>query len=243
MVVSNDFYGTLSIFYNRFLELFFALSRDTDILWIVAPLLIATVIMFIYFQKHREEQFVWGSAVSNSLVSLFVSVSLLRYIYFLGGSGNILNLSENLSRTIFSLVLFFMAFLLLIFNFGHILPKRVAYHLSSPLTINLVSYLAIIFVYSTMPFDIITFLVLLVFFVLMRLILYIFQFPLVKFFKYLTKIKDMEEIEDVKKEKKKIKEEKRKIKKKEVKLKKTRLKNVKNKGRKVKRLRKAISKR
>ena len=73
---------------------FLALGLKTEVLWIIFPLAIATVVMLIYFGKYREEKPGWNSYVSNSLVLLFVSVILLRQIYNVDGSGfvNFINL-------------------------------------------------------------------------------------------------------------------------------------------------------
>lgn len=226
----------------RFLELLNAPFRNSDILWTVVPLVIATLIMFIYFQRYKEEELGWNSAVANSLISLFVSISLLRHLYFISGDGNIINLTGNLSRTVISLLLLFWGLLLLIINFKHSLPKKVAYFLSSPLTINLISYVAIVFVYSSMPFDFLTFLVIVIFFSTVRIILYLVGFPLSNLFKYMKKLKDKEVIEDIHKEKKKITKEKRELKKQEKKIKIARVKQVKETKKQLTKIGKALKK-
>jgi hypothetical protein len=227
---------------SRFYELLVIPSKDTTILWTVTPLLIATVIMFVYFQRYKDEELGWNSAVANSLVSLFVSISLLKYIYFITTPGSVVNFTQHLSRTVFALLLFFTTFILLVINFGHILPKKIAYHVSSPLTINLISYIAIIFVYSTMPFGWITFIDLVIIFVLLRTALYFIQFPLVWWFKLLHRLKDQEKIKDVQKEQKKIKKEKVEIKKKEKKLKETKLKEINQEKKQLQKIKNVVTK-
>jgi len=227
---------------SRFYELLVVPAKDSDILWTVTPLLIATIIMFVYFLRYKDEELGWNSAVANSLVSLFVSISLLRYIYFINGVGTTLNFTQYLSRTVFSLLLFFTTFILLIINFKHGLSKKIAYYVSSPLTINLISYIAVIFVYSTMPFDWITFIILIIFFMLLRLLLHFTQFPLVKLFKYLKRLKEQEEIKDVEKGQKEIKEAKREIKKKEKKVKETKIKELDQQKKQIQKIEKVITK-
>jgi hypothetical protein len=229
-------------FVSRFYELLVIPAKDSDILWTVTPLLIATVIMFVYFQRYKDEELGWNSAVGNSLVSLFISMSLLRYVYNITTPGSVLNFSQHISRTIFALLLFFVTFILLIVNFGHVLPKKIAYYVSSPLTINLISYLAVIYVYSKMPFDGITLIVLLLFFVILRVLLYFVQFPLVRWFKYLKRLKEEEKIKDVVKEQTKIKKVKKDIKKKEKKIKETKLKEIKHEKKQLQKIKTAITK-
>lgn len=238
MIIQNIFINAGS----RFYELLTIPARNPDVLWTIVPLLIATVIMFVYFQKYKEEELGWNSAVANSLVAVFVSVSLLRHVYFITSPGSILNFTQYLSKTIFSLLLFFTAFILLVVNFSHVLPKKVAYYASSPLTINLISYVVIIFVYSNIPFDLVTFFILLIVFAVFRMLLYLVQFPLVKLFKHLKRLKEQEEIKDVQKEQKKIEGEKKEIKKKEKKIKKTKIKELEHKEKQIQRVKKVIAK-
>lgn len=191
---------------NRLMELITVIAKDSDILWVVAPLLIATIIMFIYFQKYKYEELGWNSAVANSLVTLFISIALLRYIYFMTSPASVLNFTIYFARTCMVLILFFITFIVLIVNFEHLLPKKLAYHISSPLTMNLISYVIISFVYSSLKFDWLTFVILLFMFIMFRAILYIIQYPLDELFDYLEATKRKEAIieEKVQKTKKKL---------------------------------------
>ncbi len=235
-------YETLEVFHSRFLELLTVHVRESDIMWIIAPLLIATVLMYIYFQKYKDEELGWNSAVANSLVSLFVSITLLRHIYFISPPGSTLNFIDNMSKTVFALLLLFSAFVLLIINFEHMLPKKIAYHISSPLTTNLISYIVILFVYSNMIFDSITFITLLIFFLLLRIILYIIQSPIDRFFNYMRHLKEQERIKDLEKARKKIREEKKVLEKKEKKIKQTAIKQLEKEKKEIKRVKKALKK-
>jgi hypothetical protein len=217
---------------DTFRELIRLPVRDSDILWMIIPLLLATIIMFLYFQKYKEEELGWNGAVANSLVSIFVSIALLRYIYFLTPLG-ILNLTDNLSRTIFSVVLLILGFVLLIVNFEHFLPKKTSYYISSPLTINLIAYIVIVFVYSNLDFNFTTLLVLVLLFAILRILLYLIQRPIQKLFSHIQYLKDQEKVEDVKKEQRVIKKEKREIKKKETKVKKAKIKELNKEKKKI----------
>ena len=50
---------------------FLNLTLNEDVLWMVFPLLIATVVMLFYFEKYKDERPGWNTYVANSLVLLF----------------------------------------------------------------------------------------------------------------------------------------------------------------------------
>ena len=68
------------ILYLRFRELFLAPVHHPSMIWIVVPLLMALLLMTIYFAKYRDEELGWNTALGNSLVLIFVSVALLLSI-------------------------------------------------------------------------------------------------------------------------------------------------------------------
>ena len=227
---------------NYYLESLIELIKvpflNQEALWIITPLIIATTIMFLYFLVHYEEELGWNSAVANSLVYLFVSLNLLKYIFEIPPV-DVSNLTIYISKTVLSLVLFFLGIIFLLLNFEHVLPKKVSYYLSSPLTINLFAYIVIVFVYSSLTFNMVVLLTMISLFILLRLLLYLVQIPLKKLFKNLKTLKENEKIELLKQGKKNIDKEKKKIKEKERKLKQIKiseLKKTKKKKKKIKRI-------
>lgn len=197
---------------KRLLELLKIPFIDSEVTFTVVPLIIAMIIMFLYFRKYKWEELGWNSAVANSLVTLFVSIELLKHIYFINGFGDIANYTTYLSRTLFTLILFFLGFILLMINIQHTLPKRIAYYLSSPSNINLISYILILFVHSKIPYDIITFIVIIILFLILRLLLILLQLPVEKMFLYLEEMKIKEKIAEIKNAEKFVKEGKKELK-------------------------------
>jgi len=211
----------LEIFQN--ILYFLRLSSLPDVFWIVFPLLIATIVMLFYFEKYYDEELGWNTSVANSLVLLFISIALLRYIYSIGDGGafNFIIFSE---KTLVVILLLVIGILLLSLNFKHLLPEKIAYFISSPLIINLIAYAGILFVYSASVPSGIFFLALLIFSFGIFSLLNGIRIPIRLIFKYLKKIKEKEPIENIKKEKQKLKKEKKRIKLEEQKLKKSKLK-------------------
>jgi len=141
----------------RLLELLTAPIQNPDMIWMVTPLIVTVLLMTFYFGKYGKEDIGWNTAVGNSLVLLFVSVDLLRQIY--NGLGNsvvgasIMNYEMYPIKTALSLVILFIALILLFLNFLHAIPKRISFFLSSPLPINLTAYIAMAIVYTNVVFD------------------------------------------------------------------------------------------
>lgn len=125
------------------------INRDTGLLWIITPLIITMFLMEFYFGRYNKEELGWNSAVANSLVLIFVSVDLFRYIY---GGGNLSfdTLSNMTTQTFIACIVAINGIWFLYVNFFHILPKRFAFIMSSALPINLIAYISIIFVYTNL---------------------------------------------------------------------------------------------
>jgi len=166
--------------WDRFIELIIAPSNYPDMIWIVTPLVIMLLLMQFYFGRYNNEELGWNTAVGNSMVLIFVSLDLLRFIY--GNTGvNSLDVSNiplhNFTATIIALVIGGAGFVMMFSNFFHIMPKKLSFFMSSSLPVNLMAYVAITLVYTSIPLNFITllaalilFIILLVFFNIIHLI-------------------------------------------------------------------------
>ncbi len=117
-----------------------------EMIWMTIPLVAIFIIMEFYFARYKDE-LGWGSATSNSLVLFFIFIDMIRHIYTKYGMD--FAFQEHLIVTI-PLVVFvgIMGLLLFIMNFFREMPKRVAFFISSPLTVNYIAYFAIFAVYT-----------------------------------------------------------------------------------------------
>ena len=141
--------------WERFIELVLAPYFYQDMIWIIIPMLVTICIMEFYFVRYKHEELGWNTAVGNSIVLVFISIDLFRQIYQD-------NLSQLFNIDIFANLPFVTVCAgavglggigLLLFNFWHIIPKRLSFLISSSLPINTIAYVSIILVYSNMATD------------------------------------------------------------------------------------------
>ena len=220
---------------------FWDLTFTLEVLWNVIPLAIATVVIVTYFERYKEERAGWNTYLSNSLVLLFTSLNLLRYIYSINNAGAF-NFVEYFIKTIAAASLLLIGSLLFKFNFEHIFPERITQYLSSVITINLIAYAAILFVYSKFPAtwnDLFALLIIIAFF---SLIFNIAKLPLNKLFKYIEKEKKKEQIKNIKEAKYQIDELKKELKYRKEQLEKRKIQELKEEEKQTKKLEKIIKK-
>jgi len=138
---------TFALLYERFEIFLKAPITNPEILWIVAPLVISLFFISLYFSRHRYEELGWNTAFGNTLVLIFVSLNLLQYLH---SKNQIFPLNFKIS-IIFALIL--IALSVLILHFFHVLPKKLAFVISSIIPMNLTAYVAIVIVYMDLPLD------------------------------------------------------------------------------------------
>ncbi len=131
-------------------------------LWIALPLILAMVLMELYFGRYKKEELGWNSAFANSMVLFFVGFDLIRHLY---GTGEI---GFNL-RFIVVLILIFLGTTLTWLDFFHLLPKELAFILSAKFPTTISSYIAIVLVYSNLAIDLINVLAIFLFALLLFL--------------------------------------------------------------------------
>jgi hypothetical protein len=136
---------------------------NTEMIWLLAPLIITLLAMEFYFGRYKDEELGWNSAYGNALVLVFVSASLAKHVYMNELYFNLVKLSAVA-------VMIFMGLELMFIDFFHILPKKIAFNISSKVPINFLAFVAIILVYTELPIDNIT----LVAFIVLLILLLIF---------------------------------------------------------------------
>jgi hypothetical protein len=177
---------------------FLGITFTTDAVWIVMPLLIATLMMMIYFGIYNQERADWGTNFSNSLVLIFVSLSLFQYIYGLNDFGELNFFVYHWDKTLAALFLLSIGLFLVRFNFEHLLPMKFATYLSSPLTINSFAYALILFVYSKEVFTWTSLFALLIIILILIGIFLIIKIPAKKLSSYIEKEKEKDRVNNLK---------------------------------------------
>jgi len=178
------------MFFPNLVEFITAPANYLDMIWMTIPLVAIFLVMEFYFARYKFEELGWGSATSNSLVLFFIFIDATRHIYDLYGFDFIYQ--DQLAITI-PIVVFvgLMGLTLFIMNFFRELPKRLAFFLSSPLTINYIAYTAIFLVYTEAMLDIHLFLAILILYLFLVLLFWLIKelFPEAKIAENLPKLK------------------------------------------------------
>jgi len=132
-------------------------------LWMTIPLVAVFVTMELFFVRYRREDLGWNTAVTNSMVLIFVFIDLLRTVYNQYGWALVFQ-EELVVRIPLILLVGLLGVVLTVITFYRIIPKEAAFFLASPLTINYIAYFAIVSIYTEIPLDIHTLLVVLSFY-------------------------------------------------------------------------------
>ncbi|MFA5332915.1 MAG: CPBP family glutamic-type intramembrane protease [Candidatus Nanoarchaeia archaeon] len=143
----------------RLAEIFFTPFNHPNLLWIITPLIAATVLMLFYFGRYKNEQLGWNTAFGNNIALLFVGLNLLQVLW-----QKELLLS---SKAFFIYFLMFYNIIQLIINYFHLVPKGISFIINSTLPVNFMNYFAIIIVYSQISLDFITLIAGIVFFLIL----------------------------------------------------------------------------
>jgi hypothetical protein len=119
--------------------------RQHELLWTTLPLLVTLLLMEFYFGKYSKEELGWNTAVANSLVLIFVSLSLFKYL-LQDESFAVEMLLDMSVKTFLAALVLVLGIWGFIVDFFHVLPKRLAFRISSALPIYFTAYVAIVLV-------------------------------------------------------------------------------------------------
>ena len=155
--------------YSRFMEIIFAPVRNTEMMWILVPVIASLLLMELYFKRYADEGLGWDTAFGNSLVLIFVSIDLFRFLH---GSGMLEYVALENALVI---AVALLGLMLTLTSFFHILPKQMVFGFSSRLPVNVIACLAVIIIYSGISIDVYTAIVSVIFTVLVWLLLKAFD--------------------------------------------------------------------
>lgn len=138
----------------------FAPATSPEMLWIIIPLLITLFVMETYFGRYANDELGWNTATGNALVLLFVAMDLFRTL--IGQlptphTGALVVYHLTTGKFILAILVGVGGIYLLLTNFFRILPKQIAFELSSAFPINFIAYTALVLVYGNLPLDWYTF--------------------------------------------------------------------------------------
>ncbi len=139
--------------WGRFAELLVAPLNEHTMLWFAIPLVIATIMMTLYFGRYRKEELGWNTAFANAMVFIFVSIDIIRKMYESSQPHSWLNILDNGVYFTVTVALSGFGALSLLVIYYHLLPKQIAFKLFSNLPVNITIYVLMCVVYAGVAFD------------------------------------------------------------------------------------------
>jgi len=194
--------------WQRALEIVKQPVLNPDIIWVMLPLIVAVILIQLYFGRYPDEKLGWTSALANSLILFFVGMNLFQWLF----RNNMLFFALTketvfLPKNIIALVIVVYSLSLMVLNFFHLLPRKVAFNMSSDIIINYLAVISITIVYSTIEISFLTLAAIFFLFMLFWAVVKSLQFlepvaPLEEIAKeikkdILEKEKELEEIKEI----------------------------------------------
>ena len=168
----------IELFFQRFVELVSAPFNNPEMIWITFPLIITLIMIELYFGKYRSERIGWNTALTNTLVLVFVSLSLFQFIF--RQEGEMLFKIFYVPSFYIALTILLLGVLLFIIDFFHLIPEGLAFIISAHLPINITAYTAIVLVYTSIPLDLATILAWLLLIIILGVFFFLIKLTLPK---------------------------------------------------------------
>tara|TARA_Y100000310_G_scaffold126457_1_gene125326 strand:- start:322 stop:990 length:669 start_codon:yes stop_codon:yes gene_type:complete len=184
----------------RILEILLVPYFNKEILWTIAPLIFALIMLQMYFGKYKTELLGWNTAFSNSISLMWVTAILLKYMSGMYGFNGAIRDKAQISYFIMIGVLGLITILLAMLNFQHKMPKKLAFVLSSSLPVNVLAYFVIVIVMGMISIDWVTFFAALIIFLFLSIVFYYYrksitppksEIPILKKHEHIKRIKKM----------------------------------------------------
>jgi len=143
---------------SRSIEIVEAPKSNPEAIWLLAPLMVTIILMEFYFGRYSKEELGWNTAFGNSLVLIFIAAFLFKYIH-----EN--NLRLDSTKMAVMAILISVGLILTIVDYLHLIPKKLAFTISSKLPLNYLAYAVIVLVYTDIPVEALTILSFIVLFI------------------------------------------------------------------------------
>lgn len=118
-----------------------------EIWWIITPLIFLVFILTFYFGKYIKEELGWNTALSNSIVLVFICIDLLRTIYHYTQPASVWNFAWHPEKVAIIFFIMLEGMLLSYTAFKHALPKWVMFFIASPASVNSQAYILTTIIY------------------------------------------------------------------------------------------------
>jgi len=165
----------INVVLPRIGEIVSTLWLKPTILWAVTPLFITLLVMQIYFGRYRTEELGWNTAFGNAISLFWVSANLMRYLSENYTIQQLVSESELILKLIITFTIALWAIILTLFNFAHIIQKRISFIISSSRVVITTAIIITIIIIGNVPLDKITFVASVIIFLITILILTIIK--------------------------------------------------------------------
>ncbi|MFH2028451.1 MAG: hypothetical protein ABIJ08_04895 [Nanoarchaeota archaeon] len=192
----------------RILEILLVPYFNTEVLWSIAPLFFALVMIQMYFGKYKTELLGWNTAFGNTISLMWVTAILTKYLHDTYG---LINAWDTLNLRGYFILIFGLGLLTLvlaILDFNHAIPKKWAFILSSALPTNGLAYFILAIVLGNIPIDWITLEASIIIFIFLVIVFHLYKKIITPAKSILPTLKKRQELQ-----KKKIRHLKHRIKK------------------------------
>lgn len=149
----------INIAFPRIKDLILAPAEHPEMLWTLAPMLVALVLMQLYFGRNKDESLGWNTAFGNSIALIFISSSLLRQLFIMSGEFSVWEFIKSAiyfhePKVVIIILLFGYGILLMMISFFHWIPEGLAFFIMNGISINSTAYVVIVLVNSNnIPLD------------------------------------------------------------------------------------------
>lgn len=124
--------------------------KNEELIWALIPIIATLILIELYFGRYKREEIGWNTAFGNSLILIFVSADLIKYLI----RTDALWLDPIKTGIVAGLI--GVGFIMTFVDFFHILPKEWAFAISSKLPTSFLAVISILFIYISIPIDYIT---------------------------------------------------------------------------------------
>jgi len=143
---SNEILSTLGSFFS-------SPFKNQNMVWVIIPLVFVLIVMEVYWAYYKSEEIGWDTITGNSLVLIFISMDLFRFL----SNNGFLEFTRfgtyESSLSTFVLLMFLSGIGLFVLDFFRLWPKFIAYKITSAFSINLLAYILVIIVYMQIPLN------------------------------------------------------------------------------------------
>lgn len=160
----------------RFFDLLSQPFRHGDMVWIIIPVILTIIVMECYYSRHSKEETGWNTATANSLVLIFISMDLFRFLSIRGELSFLQPNSYAFAASLLVLIVLLEGIFMFVMDFSHLWPKFIAFHFTSHLTVNLIAYTSIVLIYGGVPINLATIVAAIIFFIIINILVFVLRF-------------------------------------------------------------------